>query len=395
VSAEKFDLNDDNSYRLVRETAERLIQNPNQVEDGLITSLARFLADSKTRLQEHKNKVLRVAILMNLVHEQNRLRPSSRENPNGENSLENKLKQLDWLFDGTAVDYKLIYVSGTCPWGSDAVLDKEIRRLGTDRVIHLRLEDSVTPDTLLPNRKGGEMIFGMRAVAQLSGYPDPGYFDCLLFTDADMTFDMGQMGFLIDRYYRGDHVITGNRMASGSVLIKNMTRAGTGILMFRHIQRKLAPLFFRDMDLHDTQCPWKFFSRRALEDIAPDLDSDDWSIDTDILSSAHTRGYPIAVVPVTAVDSEMESHGKALGHYVRNRTIIEGTLHQARKYGLPYDREIASLVERYLKTDEDYRILMESGMPDSLKHLPNGEWGRSAQITIEIVEQWFRRIMKR
>ena len=165
--------------------------------------------------------------------------------------------------------------------------------------------------------------------------------------------------------------------------------------MFRHIQRKLAPLFFMDMGLHDTQCPWKFFSRSALEDIVRDLDSADWSIDTDILSSAHTRGYPIRIIPVTAVDSELESHGKALGHYVRNRTIIEGTLRQARKYNLPYDKDIARLVETYLKTDEDYRILMESGLPDSLKHLPNEEWGRSALITKVVVEQWFKRILKR
>ena len=98
MSAEKFNLNDDNSYRLVRETAEKLIHDGNQLEGGLIKSLARFLADSKILLRKHKDKPLRVAILMNLVHEQNRLRPSSAENPNGENSLENKLKQLDWLF---------------------------------------------------------------------------------------------------------------------------------------------------------------------------------------------------------------------------------------------------------------------------------------------------------
>ncbi len=392
VNSDFFCLTDDLSYKKVRHAADQLLAGLKPETDELTLALARYLENSKKKLERHKNKPLRLAIVMNLVHEHNRLRPSSPENPHGENALENKLKQLEWLFAGTAVDYTLIYVSGHCPWGSDAVLDEQIARLGTEKVVHLQMADYEEGKKYTPNCKGGEVIFGMHTAAGNPGYPDLGLFDCFLMTDADMTFDMGQAGFLLDLYHRGEHVITGNRTHPDSILIKNPTRAGTGVLMYRHIQRKLAPLFFIDMNLHDTQCPWKFLSREALKAVTPALDCMDWSIDTDILSSAWQQGYGIRIIPVTAVDSEFESHGKALGHYVRNKTIIEGTMRQVMKYNLPSDRDIAALVRQYLKTEADYKALLESGLPESLKHLPNAAWGVAPEITLEIVENWLSAI---
>ena len=398
-----FNLTDNAHYKIVRNFADNFLSQ-GMSPDGLwelaggqhlFFSLAAFLALSKLSLKPHKAKKLRIAILMNLIHEQNRLRPVSSDNPNGENSLENKLAQLQWIFEGTEIDYKLIYVSGGCPWGSDEVLDSEILRTGSaQKVFHIKIADYDTSNFFVRNRKGGEVIFGMRSILQLPGYADAGYFDAMLFTDADMTFDLGQLGMLIDKYFSGKDILIGNRMDSRSILVKNMVRAGTGVLMYRHIQRKLAPQFFVDLNLHDTQCPWKFLSRRVMSDIAPDLDSMDWSIDTDILSAAMKYGYKLNIFPVTAIDSELESHGRAIGHFRRNRTIIEGTIHQAEKYGLCYDREIAVLVRKYLSTDEDYKRLLDAGLPPTLKALPNKEWGSSELISTELVEKWLKRLKK-
>ncbi len=400
VRERKFNLNDDSHYRDVRNIADSFLEENYSVHElweivegaELFKSLAAFLAVSKLTLRAYRNRSLRIAIVMNLIHEHNRLKPSSAKNPNGENSLENKLAQLHWLFEGSKINYRLLYLSGGCPWGSDEVLDDEIKRINTDRVTHIKLGDYKSGESFIKNRKGGEIIFGIRSVLQLPDYPDEGYFDAMLFTDADMTFDLGQMGILIDKYFSGKELVIGNRMDEGSVLVKNMVRAGTGVLMYRHIQRKITPRFFIDLNLHDTQCPWKFISRRVLTDIAPDLDSMDWSIDTDILSAAEKHGYELNIIPVTAIDSEFESHGRAIGHFRRNRTIIEGALHQAEKYGLFYDKGIASLIRVYLKSDEDYRKLLDAGLPDSLSGLGNEEWGRSPLITDIIVEEWLKTI---
>ncbi len=395
-----FDLTNNTHYRKVRDLADGLIHKGLAEDDllniaggsDLFMTLAAFLAVSRLKVRIHRYKKLRIAVVMNLIHEHHRLRLSGPENPNGENSLENKLAQLEWLFRDTEVEYRLIYLSGGCPWGSDEVLDGEIKRIGTDQVSHIRLDDYKAGVSFIKNQKGGEIIFGIRSVLQLPGYADEGYFDAMLFTDADMTFDLGQLGFLLDEHFAGKDIIIGNRMDPRSVLVKNMVRAGTGVLMYRHIQRKLTPRFFLDLNLHDTQCPWKFLSHNLLEAIAQDLDSMDWSVDTDILSSAEKHGYKLNIVPVTAIDSEMESHGRAIGHYRRNRTIIEGVIHQAQKYGLSYDKGIAVLVEKYLRSDADYRKLLAAGLPESLTDLPNREWGISSRITDSVVEEWLKAI---
>ncbi len=403
VEDNTFNLTDNSHYKKVRGLADNFIMQELTFdklwliagESKLFPSLAAFLAISKKKLALHKNKKLRIAILMNLIHEHNRLRPSSDTNPNGENSLENKIDQLNWLLQDTEIEYRLIYVSGNCPWGSDEIMDSEIKRLNADSIIHIKVDDYKIGDSYTKNQKGGEMIFGIRSILQMEGYPDMGHFDCMLFTDADMTFDLGQIGILIDGYYSGMDLITGNRMDPQSILIKNMTRAGSGVLMYRHLQRKLAPGFFIDKNLHDTQCPWKFLSHKVLNDIEGNLDCMDWSIDTDILSAAGKHGYSLNIVPVTAIDSEFESHGKAIGHFRRNRTIIEGTLHQAEKYNLKYDKDIANLVYKYLITDEDYQKLLESGLPLSLSYLPNEDWGMSDQITLTLVETWLKDLNKK
>ncbi len=395
---EVFNLTDDTHYEKVRNIADGFLIKDLSMDEletisnspDLFFSLAAFLAISKNKLKKYRYKKLKLAILMNLIHEQNRLKPSSEKNPNGENSLKNKIDQLNWLLKDTEIEYRLIYVSGNCPWGSDGVLESEITRIKAENVIHIKVGDYKVGDTYTKNQKGGEIIFGIRSILQMKGYPDQGHFDCMLFTDADMTFDLGQIGTLLDGYFSGMDLITGNRMDPQSILVKNMTRAGSGMLMYRHLQRKLAPGFFIDKNLHDTQCPWKFLSNIVLADIQDDLDSMDWSIDTDILSAADKHGYPLNIVPVTAIDSEFESHGKAIGHFRRNRTIIDGTLHQAEKYILQYDEEIAGFVQKYLKTDEDYRKLLESGLPPSLLSLSNEDWGSSDRITLTLVEDWLK-----
>ena len=401
IYSKDFNLTDDSHYILVRDIADGFLEKKLSMQVLLVISqgidlfeaLGAYLAISKLKLMCYKGKALRIAILMNLIHEHNRLRPSSDTNPNGENSLENKIDQLKWLFEGTDIEYKLIYVSGNCPWGSDDVLDFELERIMSKNVIHIKIEDYIIGNSYVKNQKGGEIIFGIRSILQMDGYPDNGFFDCMLFTDADMTFDLSQIGTLLDGYFSGKKLIIGNRMDPQSILVKNMTRAGDGVLMYRHIQRKLAPGFFMDKNLHDTQCPWKFLSRSVLADIEPELDSMDWAIDTDILSAAGKHGYLVYITYVTAIDSELESHGKAIGHFRRNRTIIEGTIHQAEKYGLEYDKEIAGLVRKYLKTDEDYRKLLEAGLPPSLSSLPNRDWGRSNLITVSLVENWLMEIL--
>jgi dolichyl-phosphate beta-glucosyltransferase len=64
----------------------------------------------------------------------------------------------------------------------------------------------------------------------------------------------------------------------------------------------LIRLLFR-LDLRDTQCGCKFFSRRLVQDLFPVLTVDGWIFDVEILVQAQRRGYRTLVLPVTWKDS--------------------------------------------------------------------------------------------
>ncbi len=396
-----FDLTNDNHYRIVRDLADILLQNSlsekelNEIATGnlpLMSKLAGYLALSRRAILKHRDKELNIAIVINLIHEHHRLLPCTALNPNGENSLKNKLEQLEWITRGMNINYKLLYFAGKCPWKSDKILKKLVRELKAEKIVKLyRLGDYEIASDFIMDQKGGEMIFGLRTAAGLPGYPkvnDVKEFDGVLFTDADMTFDMAQIGFLIDGLMNGKNIQIGERTHPKSVLVKNIIRAGRGIFVYRHIQRRLGPVYFEKLKLLDTQCPWKFFSTKSLKEIAPMLNSMDWSIDTDIIGGYIYKGYPINIIPVTAIDSELESHGRAIGHHVRMFTILYGLIRQAEKYNLPYDKKVAGLLYKYIETPEDLRKLLDAGPPPGKENLPNSAWGKIETFPYHELEDW-------
>ena len=287
----------------------------------------------------------------------------------------------------------MIYVSGGCPWGSDEVLKKIIKEenLSEDQVVLLDTREYEVAQNLPRNQKGSEIIFAANTVAKLPGYPDIGDFDGFLFTDADMTLDMGQIGYLIDEYLTNDkHFTIGSRKHEQSILRKNPTRPGPGVSMYRHITRRLGQTFFEDLDLTDTQCPWKFVSAPLLKDLAPLLSCPDWSIDTDFIGAARQMGHEINIIPITAIDSEKESHGHAIagGPATRLITIVHGLLQQARKYNLRYDHDMGDLVDRQVTNRKDLAAILNTLPPENLRTLPANAFGKAETISIEDLEKW-------
>ncbi|MBF0276857.1 MAG: hypothetical protein HQM13_03665 [SAR324 cluster bacterium] len=404
-SKNEFDLTNDSHYQATRELADFFIEKhvpeaelwqmlPHEVP--LQAGLGAMLAISKLKLEAHKSRKMRIGIIINLVHEHHRLLPFRFDNPNGENSLRNKILQLKWIFQNSNISWDLIYVTGGCPWKSENVFQNIVESEKIQDRVHLfDIREHEVGADYIKNQKGGEVIFGAKIVTGQHGYPNLGVFDKVLFTDADMTFDLGQIGNLVDLQSRGKSVLIGSRVHEKSILVKNPVRAGNGILMFRHIQRRLEPHLFEGLGLLDTQCPWKFFSFDAFQKIVPLLDSMDWSIDTDFISAAMHLGYEIGIVPVTAIDSDLESHGHAVGHHIRMFTIIQGILHQAKKFGFPFDPEIESLVRKYIQSPEDLEMLLGEGVPVKLLNKANHEFGKGDTISSFELEQWFLSLRKK
>jgi len=402
-SCDYFDLTNDNHYQMVIDLADEML-NSGLVEDDLEaflpdksaplhTNLAAHIALSRLRILKHKDVPFSLAIAINLIHEHNRLRPATFNNPNGENALRNKIKQLKWITKGTQTTWKLLYATGGCPWGSDEVLQHIIdqENLAKDQVELLDSRQFEIAQHLPKNQKGSEILFAMNSVIGTKGYPKIGDFDAFMFTDADMTLDMGQIGTLIDEHLvnKKDFII-GARTHKLSILRKNPTRPGKGVMMYRHITRRLGPVFFEDLSLSDTQCPWKFLSVDLLKKITPLLSCPDWSVDTDIIGAAFKLGYDIDIVPVTAIDSEKESHGHAIsgGPAARLITIVQGLLKQARNYNLNFDEEIGHLVDTQIQTMQDLSAILNTLPPENLRELPNEAFGKAETINITDLTNW-------
>ncbi|MDD3190386.1 MAG: glycosyltransferase family 2 protein [Candidatus Pacebacteria bacterium] len=69
------------------------------------------------------------------------------------------------------------------------------------------------------------------------------------------------------------------------------------------------------IDIKDTQCGFKFFSCRFVEDIFPQLSVDRWLFDVEILKAAEKYKYGIKVLPVdwTHIDGSSVNLGSYLG----------------------------------------------------------------------------------
>ncbi|MCA9924663.1 MAG: glycosyltransferase, partial [Anaerolineales bacterium] len=129
-----------------------------------------------------------------------------------------------------------------CPYDSGKIAQEiaDAHPLG-DKVKVLFLGDAVpTADGPLKalksandSRKAGAIILGcMQAIADGK--------DAVIYTDADNSVHLGQMGLLIRPFLEnGRRVVLGNRKHPDAVLVKVEGRWGIGIKVLRHMQRMI------------------------------------------------------------------------------------------------------------------------------------------------------------
>ena len=88
------------------------------------------------------------------------------------------------------------------------------------------------------SRKAGAIIMGAMAAI------DDGA-DAVIYTDADNSVHLGQIGLLIQPYVdNGVPVVLGDRKHADSVLVKEGARWGIGIKVLRHMQRMIGHAVF-------------------------------------------------------------------------------------------------------------------------------------------------------
>ncbi|NNE66390.1 MAG: hypothetical protein HKN33_07465 [Pyrinomonadaceae bacterium] len=345
----------------------------------LFTQLSIKLARSKAAVRLIQ-KPVRVSVVFAMYKEHTRmLRPD--EHPHGEDFLLRKIAQLHWLFDDTPVEWRLIAVDDGCPEGSGLLAQKILKERAPDEPITvLFLKDAlaeelevVSPMTMVSeSQKGGSIIFGMwhAAVRHPKNH-------LVVFTDADLSVDLGQTGLLVDGILRNNkNAAIASRRQPESAVVKTGHRNTRGKLFIYLWKGLLGPLRY----ITDTQCGFKAFRAEQLLENIETIAEKGFAFDLELLLVTELgRSQSIEKVPIAWIDSEAASTTTDLEPYL---SMLRSAVAMYRKY-LPQDpksNSIAQLIEDM--TESDWTYLSEH-IPGKIAEADPRKFGEPMLTTIE------------
>lgn len=127
--------------------------------------------------------------------------------------------------------------------------------------------------------------------------------EVVIFVDADLAYDLDAIHLIRRAMANGADLAIGSRMLDESLIETDvpLVRTFTG-RMFNLLVRT-----FLFTGIEDTQCGFKGFSRRAVEDIFPLQTIEAFGFDVELLFIARRHGLVIVQVPVTLVNYRKES----------------------------------------------------------------------------------------
>ena len=354
--------------------------------------LAAKLVDSR-RYTLSAVRRLNIGVVFAMWGEQNRLLAKSDTNPNGEDSLRTKITQLNWATANTPIDWTLYAVDDGCPYDSGIIAQNIAKtHLLGEKVKVLFLSKAVPTDSgplkglkcANDSRKAGSIILGcMEAISDGK--------DAVIYTDADSSVHLGQIGLLIRPFLDNNcRIVLGNRKDPDAVLVKEEGRWGIGIKLLRHMQRMVGQAIF-SRNILDTQAAFKLYERNILQQIIDNPTVFDFSFDTDWLMAAISMGEPLAKVPFAFVDSFAESASITQGPMTTWEMLLKGLVKAVRRHGIPHNEEMARILDEEIQSSADLDILIHR-LPPELMNVDAGDLGDPALISPKAVQAWIQQL---
>jgi hypothetical protein len=320
------------------ELEQDLIATEAPVEEQLAVKLARSKASVNAR-----NGPFHVSVVFAMYKETRRmLRPD--QDPIGEDFVNVKVSQLQWLF-GDRASWDLVIVDDGCPDGSGRMAQQIILDQGYEDVARVMfIADAIdsghpvvagleSPDQ---SRKGGSIQLGMyEAVNEgISG-------QIVVYTDADISTHLGQVGLLAQALESGVNVAAGSRREPTSVVVKSGARSDRGKL-FIYLWKQVLPQL---RDIVDSQCGFKAFPANRVWDLVMNTVEKQFAFDIELLlRSELDRPDSIARVPVAWIDSEAGSTTTDLEPYLPMLRAI-ALMHRHYTQPSPRPDSFANLIE--------------------------------------------------
>jgi glycosyltransferase involved in cell wall biosynthesis len=194
---------------------------------------------------------------------------------NEEKRLPNTLKAVGQYLSGRDYNYEIVVVNDGSKDGT-ARITKEL----TSQIEGLRLIDNKD------NHGKGYVV--KQGMMEAKG-------KYRLFMDADNSTTVDHVEKMLPYFDKGFDVVIGSREIEGAILDppQGFVRRMTGAAF-----RLLTNIFTGLWELEDTQCGFKCFTAKAVEDVFPSCVIDRFSFDPELLVVAKKRGYRIKEVPI-------------------------------------------------------------------------------------------------
>ncbi|WP_299006545.1 glycosyltransferase [uncultured Shewanella sp.] len=373
-------------------SSSQLIQLSLQPNTPLEFQLAAKLVCSR-RYMLTISQPINVGVVYAMWGEHNRLCQKTDHNPNGEDSLNTKIRQLNWACQGSMVDWFLYPVDDGCPYKSYDIAQDIVSKHEEGshvNVLHLRdgliehngpLANLRSPDD---SSKGGAIIFGcLKALEQ--------EMDAIIYTDADNSVHLGQLGLILEPFIeRNVQVVLGNRKHSQSILVKQEERWGIGIKTLRHMQRMVGREIF-SKGIHDTQAAFKLFSRNALAMILAAPTVFDFSFDTDWILASMKEQLVIETIPFAFIDSAAESASVVQGPMSTWLILLTGLVKAVRAREIEHDTGMAKVIDEHVKTVKDLELIIDL-LPPELNEVPDSALGKKALMSPESLSLWLAQV---
>ena len=334
-----------------------------------------------------------VGVVFAMWGEHHRLLTKTVDNPHGEDSLNVKINQLNWITNGTPVSWQLYPVDDGCPHGSASIANRVlVDNPSKDKVSVLRLSDVIPSSSgALQNlkhvddsRKGGAIVYGcQRALAD--------DVDCVVYTDADNSVHLGQLGLLLKPFITRSHqVVLGNRKHPDSILVKQEERWGVGIKTLRHMQRMIGQQIF-SQGIKDTQAAFKLYSRDMLVKILASPTVYDFSFDTDWILAAMELKADIVTVPFAFIDSAAESASIVQGPMTTWFTLLDGLIKAVRVRNATHSQEMAAVFEQQVLSHEVLEKIIDT-LLHALENITDSELGDPNIMSPAEIETWLKTV---
>ena len=117
--------------------------------------------------------------------------------------------------------------------------------------------------------------------------------DILSYMDVDLSTDLAAFPPLVEAIAsEGYDIAIGSRLARGADIRRSLGREVTS----RTYNVMIKGLFFTRFS--DAQCGFKAASRRAVQELVPLVENNEWFFDTELLILAEKAGYRVKEIPV-------------------------------------------------------------------------------------------------